>query len=327
MAADLFKSGTPAQIAEFSLKHPEFSKSLQDQIGYRNDATKQNLIDTGRRVMMNPSNAESILSERVEFLKGQGADPTDTMEMIEEFKRVGPEGFANQTEMMMAFTDPQGYQALKSTRPDPDAQLNRDIKQAELDYKRAQIIAQRAKGKPSEAKAQEALVKAQQKLNETQTKTQDSVFTANQNINAINSLLTNEDYVDKLTGWESNAADILPTISATTKEAENLLDNIKNNLTIESLGVMSGPLTDSDIKIIASAASRLSKGMSKEKLREELNLIKTTYNRLKDNYQKQAQQEGFDVNISEGLSQPRETYTPNQSQIDLVAKYSNMPTQ
>ena len=95
----------------------------------------------------------------------------------------------------------------------------------------------------------------------------------------------------------------------TQNEAAAYLDNIKNSLTIKNLGVMSGPLTDKDIQIIASASSRLREGMGEEALKKELNTINDAYGRVVKNYKKEANRKGY------------ETSADQLSDDDLLSKY------
>ena len=95
--------------------------------------------------------------------------------------------------------------------------------------------------------------------------------------------------MSSLTGYTGR----IPAVTTTGVEAETYLDNIKNSMTIDNLGVMSGPLTDKDIQIIASASSRLRSGMSETALNKELNTIKKAYDRVVSNYQKESNRKGY----------------------------------
>ena len=95
--------------------------------------------------------------------------------------------------------------------------------------------------------------------------------------------------MDSVTGYKGR----IPAITDSGVEAEAYLDNIKNSMTIDNLSVMSGPLTDKDIQIIASASSRLRAGMSDKALRKELNTIKSAYNRVIKNYEKERKNKGY----------------------------------
>lgn len=323
MASDLFKSGTPAQIAEFMFKHEDAGKRLNDMMGFRNDATKQNMIQGMQAIIANPNSAEQIITDRIEFVKSQGGNPTQTMQELVTLKEVGPEKYAQMVEAGYSMLDPQGYQAFTKTKGDPNADLIRhkmildnQLKQEQIaDYQKQTSL----RGQPT-AKQLADEAKAKEKAQQEQTETQNKIYTVNQNISAIDTLLNNQDYLDKVTGVSSR----LPTVSTTATEADAYLDNIKNSMTIENLGVMSGPLTDKDIQIIASASSRLNKGMSEAAFKRELNTIKAAYERVKKNYAKQAKQGGYEVDLTEGVVTTMPGgFQINQDDALLLNKYLN----
>ncbi|MCP4800930.1 MAG: hypothetical protein GY893_13390 [bacterium] len=279
-------------------------------------------------IIANPNSAEQVITDRIKFVQSQGGDPTQTINELVKLKEVGPEQYAKTVEMGYSMLDPTGFNAFNKTKGDPNADLIRQEMLLGNQLKQAQIADAKAqtsmRGQPT-AKQLAEEEKLASKSQEAQQKVQDDIYTTNQNIAAIDDLLGNKDYINSLTGY---AGRFPVNVTDAGVEAETYFDNIKNNLTIENLGVMSGPLTDTDIKIISNAASRLNKGMTEANLRKELNLIKKTYNRMKTNYAKQAKQGGYEVDLTEGVVESGGgNYNPSQAQIDLVAKYSNMPTQ
>jgi len=68
----------------------------------------------------------------------------------------------------------------------------------------------------------------------------------------------------------------LPSFRTLTGQTFNLdkdIDRLKNLLTLGNLGLMSGVLSETDIKILASSATSLDKGMTTSKFKEELQRI------------------------------------------------------
>ena len=327
MASDLFKSGTPAQIAEFMFKHEDAGKRLDQMIGFRNNATKQDMIQGMQKILANPASAEQVITDHIDFVTAQGGDPKDSINELTLLKSVGPDKYAEIIETAYSTIDPAGHKQYQTLKGDPNADLARQqmilenqLKQAQIaDYKKQTSL----RGQPT-AKQLADEAKAGEKTQQEQTETQNKIYTVNQNIAAIDTLLNNQDYLDKVTGVSSR----LPTVSTTATEADAYLDNIKNSMTIENLGVMSGPLTDKDIQIIASASSRLNKGMSEAAFKRELNTIKATYERAKKRAAEEAKQGGYEVDLTEGVvaPTPKGDYIPSQTQINLVEKYKNMPT-
>ena len=189
------------------------------------------------------------------------------------------------------------YEQAKLEGENQDRELRRqeiELRRLESEQKRAKTSQeQEAKSQQIEQKRKEVdEAKAQDK-----TRIDNGINTATQNKQVIDDLLNNDDYMSSLTGYTGR----IPAVTTTGVEAEAYLDNIKNSMTIDNLGVMSGPLTDKDIQIIASASSRLRSGMSETALKKELNTIKKAYDRVVSNYQKESNRKGYKQE-SENLS-------------------------
>lgn len=172
---------------------------------------------------------------------------------------------------------------------------NRDIRQQELEIKKLEAQEKNLdrdirretndlKKQELEAKLNESRVQKEQFKQQDQTRINNAIFAAEDKKATINELLKNQDYIDTLTGYAGRVP-----INITDKgvEAEKTLNKIKNSMTIENLSVMSGPKTDSDIAIIASASSMLGTGMSDAALKKELNKINKAYDRVIKNYNKE----------------------------------------
>jgi hypothetical protein len=50
-ARDVFSSNDPNRIAEFSLRNPSYAQQVSQAIKFKNDATKQNMTDSMRRIL------------------------------------------------------------------------------------------------------------------------------------------------------------------------------------------------------------------------------------------------------------------------------------
>ena len=178
---------------------------------------------------------------------------------------------------------------------------DRDLRRQEIELRRLESEQKRAKtSQEQEAKSQQ-IEQKRKEVDEAKaqdkTRIDNGINTATQNKQVIDDLLNNDDYMSSLTGYTGR----IPAVTTTGVEAEAYLDNIKNSMTIDNLGVMSGPLTDKDIQIIASASSRLRSGMSETALKKELNTIKKAYDRVVSNYQKESNRKGYKQE-SENLS-------------------------
>ncbi|AUR84596.1 coil containing protein [Vibrio phage 1.061.O._10N.286.55.C2] len=211
--------------------------------------------------------------------------------------------FGGQPEAMTAYQQAtidtkkvdQDLRKLEIQQKSLDAQYKREtdeLKRSELEQK-----IEANKTKSSEAKQQD------------QSRISEAIVAAEQKKSSIDELVGNSDYMDSISGFANYSK--VPEVARTTvqNEAAAYLDNIKNSMTLENLGVMSGPLTDTDIKIIASASSKLRAGMSEKVLKQELTKIQEAYDRVITNYQKEANRKGYSQGDSE------------LSDDDLVSKY------
>ena len=298
-AAQLYSTGTPDEIARFSIENPQVAKLLSDQIGYKDDATKQNALETMQGILTNPDRAEEFLQNRVNYLKSVGADPSETLGEI-EFLRSNPEGYADIVEKAYAIKDPRGHQAYRSTLPQDKPGMS-DFQKAQiglqrdrLNLDRDRLNASRNQGEAQQSKQRTASqIKSDNAIIDDQARIESGIVSAEDGIKTVNELLSSNDMIDAISGFAN--LDKVPEKLRTTNqvEAQSYIENIKNTMTLKNLGVMKGPLTDKDINIIASASSRLRTGMSEKALRDELNKIKDAYGRVIQNFRKEANRKGY----------------------------------
>ena len=313
---EAISSGNPAMIAQASLKYPELADSIRSSFEFQNDATEDNFKSTNFSIIADPANTEKYLTERVSFLESMGADATKPKARLEMY-RSNPEKFIETTRGLTAAAYPKEFgdyeKAIASGKPEAmtayqqatidtkkvDQDLRRlEIEQKRLDaqYKRETDDLKRSeleqKIKANKAKSSEAKQVDQSRINE-------AMVSAEQKKASIDELINNSDYMDSISGFTNYSK--VPEVARTTtqNEAAAYLDNIKNSMTLENLGVMSGPLTDTDIKIIASASSKLRPGMSEKVLKQELTKIQEAYDRVISNYQKEANRKGYSQDSAE----------------------------
>lgn len=317
---DAYRSGDYDKIAELSISNPEIGNRVFEAMGTAEEASKGRMIRDAWSMVNDPSKAESVLQQRIADSQSQGVPADQSIKEL-EFLRSNPDGYTEKyIKPVLASIDPKGWtdykKALIAGEPEAitpyqqaqldmqektfvasrsDAAFNRQMKKLDYDLKVAEKRAKAAKGTAKEQEAQIKLEEAKKKSDtakfEDQQKIETGIYTAQQNKDAISTMLGNDDYMDSVTGYSGR----MPTVTTSGVEAEAYLDNIKNSMTIDNLGVMSGPLTDKDIQIIASASSRLRPGMSKHQLEKELKTIDKTYDRVIKNYQKEANQKGYSI--------------------------------
>ncbi|MDQ0316396.1 hypothetical protein [Amorphus orientalis] len=76
-------------------------------------------------------------------------------------------------------------------------------------------------------------------------------------------------------------------------------DQLVNSLTLENLDLMSGVLSETDVKILSGAATKLRKGTSEREFQQELENIKSTFQRAIDKYGLTDEQAKFYFDVSD----------------------------
>lgn len=111
-----FQSGDPNAVANFVAEYPEAQEGLSKAMGFKNEATKRNYLDTLRGVLsvgqeqLAPEERDAkitqMLAARNEYVRSQGGTPTDTEKGIEDYK-ADPEGFLRSAELGYAAMAPK----------------------------------------------------------------------------------------------------------------------------------------------------------------------------------------------------------------------------
>ncbi len=115
-AQRVMATGDPNAIAEFSLANPEIGQQLQSAVGYKSDATRQNMRDSMREIIAG-GDPEEVISKRINMVTAQGGDPSDSVRELEVY-RADPEGYTSKVEAAYAFEDPEGYKSYRTTLPE-----------------------------------------------------------------------------------------------------------------------------------------------------------------------------------------------------------------
>jgi hypothetical protein len=110
-AQDVFASNDPNRIAEFSLKAPKFAQRVSQAVGFKNDATRQNMIDSTQRILMG-EDPEQVIIERAQMVQAQGGDPINTLQELDVYRQ-DPQAFMRNAERAYALLNPQGYAAFR----------------------------------------------------------------------------------------------------------------------------------------------------------------------------------------------------------------------
>lgn len=112
---DAYQSEDPDVVAAFVARNPQASGALDAVMGFRDEVTRKNQIDSMRDILKNPEpgNVERVLRERIDLVTQRGGDPTETIQALESFK-VDPQGFIRKTELGYAEkASPQEWKAYR----------------------------------------------------------------------------------------------------------------------------------------------------------------------------------------------------------------------
>lgn len=140
---------------------------------------------------------------------------------------------------------------------------SRDVAESEAEITRGKESAKQ------DVKAQSPAEQREQRKAIKETRSE--LMGAEDTLGQIDNILGNEEYIDALTGVRGK----VPGVPGTPGfDAEVAFDRLKNSLTLENLGKMSGVLSESDIKILSSEAGGIEPGMSREALVGRMNRIK-----------------------------------------------------
>jgi soluble cytochrome b562 len=110
-AQDIFASNDPNKIAEFSLRSPEMAQQVSTAIKFKNDQTKQNMLDSMRRILSG-EDPRQVIVERAKMVQEQGGDPIDTLNELAIYDQ-DPEAYKGIVANSYAWLDPQGFQAYR----------------------------------------------------------------------------------------------------------------------------------------------------------------------------------------------------------------------
>lgn len=299
---------TEQEMAEMSLKYPELGKRMYEAVGKR-DAAEQKRVTDRKLSLLSANDFYSELKKQEQDGISLGRDMSDTTSIINAIdnKQLSVDDAKKTIRKTLAATAPQSlidYDKVMQTqqvKPMTEYQQNQTRqRQQEIDLKREEnklkAEERRLKQETNELKKQQLEKDIEErKQNISQKKTDDmkridsGILKAEDGIKTVDEFLSNQDYIDSMTGYRGRA----PALTDSGVEAEAYFENIKNSMTLENLGVMSGPLTDKDIAIIASASSRLRAGMGETAMRKELNTIKEAYQRVIKNFNKEKSDKGY----------------------------------
>lgn len=115
-----------------------------------------------------------------------------------------------------------------------------------------------------------------------QKQQQENIAAVDQAMNMLRQVkdIKNDPAFGDAVGFISSRAPSIATITGETTDFQSKFDQLKGSLTVENLSLMSGVLSESDIKILENAATRLRTDMTEEAFRKELNVIQDKFQRV-----------------------------------------------
>ncbi len=307
-----YRSRDPSQVATVMAKSPEAGAQLERMMGFRDKQTKEHFLVNTRKILADPANAEQYIQERIEYLDSAGADSASSQKALQMYQN-DPGTAKDFTEMVYAqLASPQewkAYQNQKGIGKDQFKQQEIDIKRETLDMRKLENESRKDEQllsrETNNLKRDELKIKIDERRKNIEARTKKtetaknvlgqkavaSMNATDDTILSIDEFMANSSYINSVSGYTGK----LPTLTVAGTDAEASFDNIRNNLTLENLDKMSGVLSETDIKILSNAASRLVPGMSKSAMMKEFRRIKTVLSRRKKKFSADAKRAGIDL--------------------------------
>lgn len=109
------QSGDPGKMAEVTLEFPEIGQGLSRAFGIVDAEKKAKASSFARELVTNPQQADQIYQSRIEDIKAQNGDPTDTIRSYQAFQQ-NPQGELKNLQFMWAAMDKDSYGAFSAER-------------------------------------------------------------------------------------------------------------------------------------------------------------------------------------------------------------------
>ena len=135
-AMDIYKNGTAEDLQGFMIKNPGMVDEFDKIIGFKNKNTKQNMIDSAKRMLLGGEEPSKVLIERAEGVLSEGGDPTGTVELAKESMN-DPEAAKKKAEKVLALYDNDSLKAYRELTTPAGAKDTRTT--AEKNYDRARL--------------------------------------------------------------------------------------------------------------------------------------------------------------------------------------------
>jgi hypothetical protein len=114
--ANAIQSQDPDAVFQFVANNPGSMDMATKMTGFANEATKNSMVNTARRILMGGADPGEAMVDHVSTVMNEGGDPTQS-EIVARESIQNPEYGRKQAEMALALYDPEGYKAYKETVP------------------------------------------------------------------------------------------------------------------------------------------------------------------------------------------------------------------
>ena len=257
------------------------------------------MMDSMQQILLDPSQTESVLTNRIRMIQEQGGDPSQTMAELEQF-RANPEGYEQKVERAYAMMDPKGYTAYRESMPQQQAPNYSNVQfdesgnpyglnKATGQYEPIQGGFQRAKPTPQTIVN---MGKAESEQAKTIAKAEGENY--NSYVKDAKVARTNDATLSRLEGLNEKAFDgvAAPAYKSAAKLAEavginvdgltetQLFDSLANQLVLGQTSKLTGVLTDKDMELLASTVPQLSQ--TKEGRKKLIGIMKEMNSAVKD---------------------------------------------
>lgn len=260
-----FQSNNPDAIAQTMIDYPELSDQLQGAMQFKSDATRQNMVKSAREIVLNPNNAQQVLTDRVKMIQDQGGDPTESILALKEFQE-NPDAALQSAKNLYAAYDPQGFKSYQAAQPQ-EAPQSSPYQQAQIELKRedqrlreieAQLKREDNDLKREKLQADVDLQKAKVKDAQLKQDAAEGKKDASAEMASEAAKLAREIAGDKSFSNVVGTIDAMtPVVSGESQDLINKANRLQSLLTVDNLKLMSGVLTDKDISFLTNVASGL----------------------------------------------------------------------
>ena len=278
--SDAFASKDPNVIMQAVIDYPEIQKTAELMFGFTNDQSKEAAANTYRQLLADPQNAIQYLDNGIQRVAEVGGKPYNMIQDRIMFEN-DPEAALKAVKAGYAALDPEGYKAMFADKPEemkvgrfrqitlPDGSIATldtatnavtPIDGGSAPQVDLSILPEDMQGPVSKqpVDTQRKIVEsfatpgAIGKGKETEQQAAKAQEVTDKTRALVNELLSNESGLKSTIG---PLDEITPNISASSRNAAAAMDDLKNLLTVENLKLMSGVLSESDIKILRSVGA------------------------------------------------------------------------